>query len=158
MSIAAPFGRLTTAMVTPFKKDLSIDWDGVATLAQHLLSTGHDGIVVNGTMSSYEQTKQIKSILESRGYKTMMVFVNTSNEVSKQRNEARALTGARVINESTRFSKWQSAQVNAKEYLQLFEQCCIVDNSMDAITEEHTNNLHFLKKLEFSHRSLTIVS
>lgn len=49
MSIATPFGRLATAMVTPFKKDLSIDWDGVEKLAQHLLSTGHDAIIVNGT-------------------------------------------------------------------------------------------------------------
>ena len=49
MTTPAPFGRLSTAMVTPFKKDLSIDWDGVATLAQHLLSTGHDAIIVNGT-------------------------------------------------------------------------------------------------------------
>jgi hypothetical protein len=105
-----------------------------------------EGIVVNGTMSNYEQTNQIKNILESRGYKTMMVFVNTSNEVSKQRNEARALTGARVINENTRFSKWQSAQVNTVEYLQLFENCYVIDNSAAALTEEHRNNLHFLKK------------
>ena len=49
MTTPAPFGRLSTAMVTPFKKDLSIDWDGVATLAKHLLSTGHDAIIVNGT-------------------------------------------------------------------------------------------------------------
>ena len=47
MTTPAPFGRLSTAMVTPFKKDLSIDWDGVATLAKHLLSTGHDAIIVN---------------------------------------------------------------------------------------------------------------
>lgn len=104
-----------------------------------------EGIVVNGTMSGYEQTKQIKNILESRGYKTMMVFVNTTNEVSKQRNEARALTGGRVINESVRFSKWQDAQVNASNYLKLFEHCYITDNSVD-LTEEHSNNLHFLKK------------
>lgn len=45
----APFGRLITAMVTPFKKDLSVDWAGVETLAKHLVSTGHDAIVVSGT-------------------------------------------------------------------------------------------------------------
>lgn len=49
MTINAPFGRLSTAMVTPFKKDLTIDWEGVAKLAAHLLSTGHDAIIVNGT-------------------------------------------------------------------------------------------------------------
>ena len=45
----APFGRLITAMVTPFKEDLSVDWAGVETLAKHLVSTGHDAIVVSGT-------------------------------------------------------------------------------------------------------------
>ena len=45
----APFGRLITAMVTPFKSDLSVDWAGVETLAKHLVSTGHDAIVVSGT-------------------------------------------------------------------------------------------------------------
>ena len=49
MSIAAPFGRLTTAMITPFKNDGEIDWAGVEKLAAHLVSTGHDGLVLNGT-------------------------------------------------------------------------------------------------------------
>ena len=49
MSIAAPFGRLTTAMITPFKKDGEVDWAGVEKLAAHLVSTGHDGLVLNGT-------------------------------------------------------------------------------------------------------------
>ena len=47
--ITPPFGRLITAMVTPFKADLSVDWAGVETLAKHLVSTGHDSIVVSGT-------------------------------------------------------------------------------------------------------------
>lgn len=47
--ITPPFGRLLTAMVTPFNNDLSIDWDGVEKLAAHLIASGHDGIVVNGT-------------------------------------------------------------------------------------------------------------
>ena len=47
--ITPPFGRLITAMVTPFKADLSVDWEGVETLAKHLVSTGHDAIVVSGT-------------------------------------------------------------------------------------------------------------
>jgi Dihydrodipicolinate synthase/N-acetylneuraminate lyase len=46
MSTPAPFGRMLTAMVTPFKKDGSIDWDGVEKIADHLVKTGHDGIVV----------------------------------------------------------------------------------------------------------------
>ena len=56
MTTPAPFGRLSTAMVTPFKKDLSIDWDGVATLAQHLLSTGHDAIIASNQTANLSFT------------------------------------------------------------------------------------------------------
>src|SRR5688500_1018089 len=43
------FGRLLTAMVTPFKEDLSLDREAAARLAGHLVETGSDGIVVCGT-------------------------------------------------------------------------------------------------------------
>jgi len=49
MQITPPFGRLITAMVTPFKKSGEIDWAGIESIANHLVSTGHDGIAVNGT-------------------------------------------------------------------------------------------------------------
>ncbi|NBV95662.1 MAG: 4-hydroxy-tetrahydrodipicolinate synthase, partial [Actinobacteria bacterium] len=48
-SIHAPFGRMLTAMVTPFKKSGEIDWPAVEKIAAHLVATGHDGIVLNGT-------------------------------------------------------------------------------------------------------------
>ncbi|MBU3753181.1 MAG: 4-hydroxy-tetrahydrodipicolinate synthase [Candidatus Nanopelagicaceae bacterium] len=62
MSITPPFGRLLTAMVTPFKDDLSIDWSGVEKLASHLVSTGHDGIVVNGTTGEAPTTSDDEKI------------------------------------------------------------------------------------------------
>lgn len=45
----AIFGEVLTAMVTPFKDDLTIDWDGARALAQHLVANGSDGLVVCGT-------------------------------------------------------------------------------------------------------------
>jgi len=60
--IQPPFGRLITAMVTPFAKDGSIDWDGVAKLAQHLSDTGHDAIAVNGTTGEAPTTKSSEKI------------------------------------------------------------------------------------------------
>lgn len=44
-----PFGRVMTAMITPFTPDGRIDEDRVARLARHLVDTGSDGIVVAGT-------------------------------------------------------------------------------------------------------------
>jgi 4-hydroxy-tetrahydrodipicolinate synthase len=45
----APFGRMLTAMVTPFHEDGSVDLDGVARVADHLVRHGNDGLVVSGT-------------------------------------------------------------------------------------------------------------
>ena len=43
------FGRVVTAMVTPFTADGAVDLDGVRTLAEHLVSTGTETILVSGT-------------------------------------------------------------------------------------------------------------
>ena len=45
----APFGRVLTAMATAFKDDGSLDLDGTARVARHLVDHGHDGLVVSGT-------------------------------------------------------------------------------------------------------------
>jgi 4-hydroxy-tetrahydrodipicolinate synthase len=46
---SAPFGRVLTAMATAFHDDGSIDTDGTARVAAHLVDHGHDGVVVSGT-------------------------------------------------------------------------------------------------------------
>ena len=46
---AAPFGRVLTAMVTPFHPDGSLDLKGARALAKWLVANGSDGLVVNGT-------------------------------------------------------------------------------------------------------------
>jgi len=46
---AAPFGRVLTAMATAFHDDGSLDLDGTARIATHLVDHGHDGVVVSGT-------------------------------------------------------------------------------------------------------------
>ena len=46
---APRFGRVVTAMVTPFGSDGGLDLDAAAILARHLVDNGSDGIVVAGT-------------------------------------------------------------------------------------------------------------
>ncbi|WP_254929717.1 MULTISPECIES: 4-hydroxy-tetrahydrodipicolinate synthase [Synechococcales] len=46
---APPFGRLLTAMVTPFSADGALDLPLAARLAAHLVNQGSDGLVVCGT-------------------------------------------------------------------------------------------------------------
>ena len=45
----APFGRVLTAMVTPFGSDGAVDLELAARLADHLVSHGSDGLVLCGT-------------------------------------------------------------------------------------------------------------
>lgn len=43
------FGRVLTAMVTPFNADDSVNFDGAQALAKYLVANGNDGVVVAGT-------------------------------------------------------------------------------------------------------------
>ena len=49
MTQEAPFGRMLTAMATAFHADGSVDLDGTARIAAHLVEHGNDGVVVSGT-------------------------------------------------------------------------------------------------------------
>src|SRR6266705_3564038 len=46
---STPFGRIATAMVTPFTADGDLDLDGAQALATALVEAGNDAIVLNGT-------------------------------------------------------------------------------------------------------------
>lgn len=88
MTTLAPFGRLITAMITPFAKDGSIDWDGVATLANHLADHGHDAIAVNGTTGEAPTTKSsekleiIKVVKSTVGSRVKVLSGAGDNETS----------------------------------------------------------------------------
>ena len=86
MEIAAPFGRLTTAMITPFTKNGDVDWSGIEKLAAHLISQGHDGLVLNGTTgeapttSDDEKDQIIKVVRNVVGPKIKIVAGAGNNE------------------------------------------------------------------------------
>jgi len=69
----APFGRLLTAMVTPFHADGGLDLDGAAALAKHLVDLGSDGLVVSGTTgespttSDAEKDDLLRAVLAAVG-------------------------------------------------------------------------------------------
>ena len=94
MLIKPPFGRLVTAMVTPFKEDLSIDWTGVERLAQHLLDSGHDAIVLNGTTgeapttSDEEKIEIIKVVRKVLAGKAKVIAGAGNNETSHSVEQA----------------------------------------------------------------------
>jgi len=87
MSLApAPFGRVLTAMVTPFQADGSLDLEGAARLAEHLVDHGNDGLVVSGTTgespttSTEEDGRLLRAVVEAVGDRaTVVAGVGTNN-------------------------------------------------------------------------------
>src|SRR4051794_39787456 len=80
----APIGRLLTAMVTPFRDDLSVDLDGAARLAQHLVETGSDGLVVTGTTGevptlTFEEKIELYKVVKRTVKGTAAVIAGTGN-------------------------------------------------------------------------------
>jgi 4-hydroxy-tetrahydrodipicolinate synthase len=75
----APFGRVLTAMATPFTDDGAVDLDAAARLATHLVEHGHDGIVVSGTTGESpttddaEQVALLRAVLEAVGHRAQVV-------------------------------------------------------------------------------------
>ncbi len=104
---------------------------GFNEISTETYDTPSDNLVVINGSANYERIRFIKEDLEKAGYETIMLFVNTSNEVSKQRNESRADKGGRVINEAVRFTKWKNAQDTLDRYDDLFEKVIVVQNDLD---------------------------
>ncbi|MFB7911755.1 4-hydroxy-tetrahydrodipicolinate synthase [Kitasatospora sp. NPDC056076] len=74
-----PFGRVLTAMVTPFTADGALDLDGAQRLATHLVDSGNDGLVVNGTTgespttSDAEKAQLVRAVVEAVGDRAHVV-------------------------------------------------------------------------------------
>ncbi|MBA3801017.1 MAG: 4-hydroxy-tetrahydrodipicolinate synthase [Geodermatophilaceae bacterium] len=76
---AAPFGRVLTAMVTPFDAGGLVDLAAAARLAEHLVESGHDGLVISGTtgesptVSDVEQDALLRAVVEAVGDRATIV-------------------------------------------------------------------------------------
>lgn len=75
-----PFGRVLTAMVTPFTADGALDLDGAARLATHLVDeVGNDGLVVSGTTGESpttgdaEKEQLLRAVVEAVGDRATIV-------------------------------------------------------------------------------------
>jgi len=84
-----PFGRLLTAMVTPFAADGSVDLALAGRLAQHLAQDGSDGIVVCGTtgesptLSWDEQVQLLAAVREAVGPGVKVLAGTGSNSTAE---------------------------------------------------------------------------
>lgn len=87
-SQALPFGRLTTAMVTPFQPDGSLDLDACQKLAAYLVDGGNDALVLNGTTgeapttSDQEKVRIIQAVREAVGDRARIVAGVGTNDTA----------------------------------------------------------------------------
>ena len=115
--------------------------------------SNHYGIIINGPSDNVEKIYTLKEQLNNIGYNTSMVLVNTTNEVSKQRNINRGLKGGRIISENVRKLKWDAAQIAKNKLTEIFNNSYFeYNNSIDINNNtllesiQHNNNLNILKE------------
>jgi predicted kinase len=89
-------------------------------------------LIINGPADDLNKINYIKEELEELGYETMMIFVNTTNEVSKERNTLLS----RMMMESVRQERWLTAQENTKYFTEAFNNFITFDNTDKIDTKE----------------------
>ncbi|MFI2190914.1 4-hydroxy-tetrahydrodipicolinate synthase [Streptomyces sioyaensis] len=95
-----PFGRVLTAMVTPFTADGALDLDGAQRLAAHLVDAGNDGLVVNGTTgespttSDAEKAQLVRAVVDAVGDRAFVVAGAGTNDTRHSLELARAAQDA----------------------------------------------------------------
>lgn len=82
------FGRVLTAMVTPFKEDGSVNYDVAEKLANHLISLGNDGLIVCGTtgesptLTEDEKYQLFKVVKQAVGHKAKIIAGTGTNSTA----------------------------------------------------------------------------
>jgi 4-hydroxy-tetrahydrodipicolinate synthase len=86
---ARPFGRVLTAMVTPFTDEGEIDLAGAQELAAELVDRGaHDGLVIHGTTgeapttSDAEQHAVLEAVLDAVGDRAVVIAGVGTNDTA----------------------------------------------------------------------------
>ena len=83
------FGRLVTAMVTPFNENLSVDFGRARDLALRLVEQSHDGLVLAGTtgesptLSHDEHERVIATVVECAAGRAKVLAGTGSNSTSE---------------------------------------------------------------------------
>lgn len=98
----APFGRVLTAMVTPFTADGALDLESAQKLASRLVDAGNDGLVVSGTTgespttTGEEDGRLLAAVLEAVGDRATVVAGVGTNDTrhSVELAESAARIGA----------------------------------------------------------------
>ena len=112
----------------PEKRDrLRLRAKDLTNAQMKLYVDGRLGLILDGTGKDYDKIKRLKGQLDTIGYDSYMIFVNTSLEVALNRNEKRA----RKLPEDLVKASWEDVQRNLGKYQGLFGagNFIVVDNN-----------------------------
>lgn len=101
----APIGRVVTAMITPFTEARELDLDGAAVLAEHLVNSGTDTILVHGTtgesptLQGDEKWQVLRAVKDSVGDRASVMVGTGSNDTAHtiESTEQAAAAGADAV-------------------------------------------------------------
>lgn len=87
------FGRVITAMVTPFDEDGHVNYEVAEKLAAHLVANGSDGLVICGTTGesptlSWDEEYQLFQVVKAAVYGKAKILAGTGSNSTKEGIEA----------------------------------------------------------------------
>ena len=121
--IASPDGQATRNKA----KDLTNKRQGDISTGKGGYLEGRLGLIIDGTGKDVAKVSKASEQLKALGYDTMMLFVNTSEDVAQERNKQRA----RSIPSEMVSKMWRQVQNNLMKFQQVFGAANfhVVDNS-----------------------------
>jgi len=99
-------GEVITAMVTPFKKDLTIDFEALEKLVEHLIKNGSDAILVSATTGEsptltheeeIELLKVVKNVVQKKAKIIISTGSNCTQTAVEQTQKIEKIGGADAI-------------------------------------------------------------
>ena len=88
-----PFGNILTAMVTPFKKDGTVDYELAVQLANYIIENGSDGIVLCGTTGesptlTWDEQHQLFVVIRNSLQSKAKILIGTGSNSTSEAVEA----------------------------------------------------------------------
>lgn len=99
-AVTQQFGRVLTAMITPFADDGTLDVEGAARLANYLIDAGNDGLVVNGTTgeapttTDAEKLELLRAVVDAVGERARVIAGVGTNDTAHTVQLARSAQAA----------------------------------------------------------------
>ncbi len=108
---------------------------------QQTYAKGGLGLLIDSTGRIYGTVEKIKNELESQGYQTTMIFVNTDLETALRRNKQRE----RTLPDELIHKNYKVIEQNIGRFQRLFDDVHIINNS-DSVQNEVPEQLETLEK------------